>query len=65
MFQNTLTKIIKQRRIDFKKRSDSETNNKVRLIRAEIVKLSFAKEPNLKRHRFLMAELEKIKSHYS
>lgn len=61
MYQNAITETIRQRRQNFKSRSNSELNERVRQLRKEIVKLSFEKEPNIKLHNFLMNELLKAK----
>jgi|GEM_PF-6346143 len=56
---------IRQRRETFKSKQRFELHDKVKQLRAEIVKNSFQKEPDMRLHKFLMSQLTKARHQIS
>ncbi|TDR14665.1 hypothetical protein [Marinicella litoralis] len=56
---------IKQRRETFKSKQRYELHDKVKQLRAEIVKNSFQSKPDMKLHKFLMSQLMKARNQIS
>jgi len=56
---------IKQRRESFNSKKRYELHDRVKQLRAEIVKNSFQEKPDMKLHQFLMSQLNKARRQLS
>jgi transcriptional regulator NrdR family protein len=56
---------IKQRRESFKSKKRYELHDRVKQLRAEIVKNSFQEKPDMQLHKFLMEQLNKARRQLS
>ena len=60
-----LIESIKQRRESFNSKKRYELHDRVKQLRAEIVKNSFQEQPDMKLHQFLMSQLSKARRQLS